>query len=97
MSAAPAPAPVPVPVPVLTAEPQPGDDVLAPGGRRPPVVRIEIPSAFPQLLLRSPRIATAWHAAVRAHFLWALGNGYTVTGFHRDPVTSRSFYVLEQR
>jgi hypothetical protein len=26
--------------------------------------------------------------------MWALGKGYVVTGLHRDPIASRSFYVL---
>lgn len=84
------------PAPILSAEPQPGDDVLEPGDRSPPAVWIEVPSDFQQLLAVSPRAAKAWHEAVRTHFLWALGNDYRVAGFHRDPITGRSFYVLEQ-
>jgi predicted GNAT superfamily acetyltransferase len=38
--------------------------------------------------------AAAWHANVRAHLQWAFAHGYSVTGLHRDAVTSRSFYVL---
>ena len=83
------------PAPLLTAEPQPDDDVLEPGDRRPPTVWIEVPTDFQQLLALSPRAARAWHEAVRAHFLWALGNGYTVTGLYRTPIGARSFYVLE--
>ena len=56
-----------------------------------------MPSDFHQILAVSPRAAKAWHEAVRTHFLWALGNGYAVAGLHRDPITARSFYVLEQR
>jgi predicted GNAT superfamily acetyltransferase len=87
----------PAPAPVLSAEPQLHDDVLEPGDERPGVVWLEVPSDFHHILAVSARAAKAWHDAVRAHFLWGLGNGYTVTGFHRDPVTSRSFYVLERR
>jgi predicted GNAT superfamily acetyltransferase len=85
------------PAPVLTPEPRPNDDALEPGDERPPAVWIEVPSDFHRILAVSPRAATAWHEAVRAHFLWALDSGYTVTGLHRDPVTARSFYVLERR
>ena len=84
----------PAPAPILTAEPQPDDDVLLPGDRTPPSVWIEVPSDFQQLLAESPRAARAWHAAVREHFMWALGKGYVVSGLHRDPIASRSFYVL---
>lgn len=82
------------PAPILTAEPQPDDDALLPGDRTPPSVWIEVPSDFQQLLAEAPRAARAWHAAVREHFMWALGKGYVVTGLHRDPISSRSFYVL---
>lgn len=84
------------PAPVLTLEPQSGDDLLVPGDRRPPTVWIEVPSEFQRLIEQSPRSARAWHGAVRDHFLWALGDGYAVTALHRDPVTSRSYYVLER-
>jgi predicted GNAT superfamily acetyltransferase len=87
----------PAPAPILTAEPQPDDDVLTPGDRTPASVWIEVPADFQKLLATSPRAARAWHAAVREHFLWALGHGYIVTRFHRDAITSRCFYVLERR
>lgn len=93
----PVPAVDPSPAPVLTAEPQPGDDVLVPGHRRPPLLWIEVPSDFQGLLQQSPRNARTWHAAVRTHFLWALDHDYEVKGMHRDPITSRSFYVLSRR
>jgi hypothetical protein len=54
-----------------------------------------VPTDFRQLLARSPALATAWHAALRRHFLWAIDAGYAVTGLHRDPLTSRSFYTLQ--
>ena len=92
-----APRPLATPAPVLTAEPQPHDDVLEPGDSRPPVVWIEVPADFQHILAVSPPAANTWHAAVRAHFLWALGNGYDVAGLHRDPVSPRAFYVLERR
>jgi predicted GNAT superfamily acetyltransferase len=85
------------PAPILTAEPHADDNVIQPGERTPPSVWIEVPFEFQALLGTSPRAARAWHAAVREHFVWALGHGYVVTGLHRDAVTSRSFYVLERR
>jgi predicted GNAT superfamily acetyltransferase len=94
--AAPPPAPA-EPAAILTAEPQPDDDVLMPGDRTPSSVWVEVPSDFQRLLAETPRAARAWHAAVREHFMWALGKGYLVTGLHRDPITSRSFYMLEHR
>ena len=87
----------PAPAPILTAEPQPDDDVLLPGDRTPPSVWIEVPSDFQSLLAESPRAARAWHAAVREHFMWALGRRYVVSCLHRDPITSRCFYVLDRR
>jgi chorismate synthase len=81
--------------PMLTPAPQPGDRLLPGDGRRPPALRIEVPTDFRQLIARSPETAVAWHDALRGHFLWALGAGYVVTGLHRDPLTSRSFYTLQ--
>jgi chorismate synthase len=80
--------------PVLTPAPQPGDDLIEPGDERPPSLRIEVPSDFAQLIARAPATASAWHAALRRHFTWALGDGYAVTGLHRDPRTSRTYYTL---
>jgi chorismate synthase len=81
--------------PVLTVTPQAGDEVVDIGRDRPSLLRIEVPADFRQLLARSPASAAAWHAALRQHFTWALDAGYTVTGLHRDPLTSRSFYTLQ--
>jgi predicted GNAT superfamily acetyltransferase len=81
--------------PVLTHCAQPGDVALDTSSKLPPVVLIEIPTDIQLIIERSPAEAAGWRAAVRHHFEWALGGGYTVTGLHRDPVTSRSFYTLE--
>jgi predicted GNAT superfamily acetyltransferase len=62
---------------------------------RPRHAWLEVPTDFPQLLLDAPALAASWHAATREHFQWAVQHGYAVTGLHRDPVTSRSFYVLD--
>ena len=59
-----------------------------------PAVWIEIPLDIMRLIAESPSVAAMWRIAVRNHFEWALGNGYVVTGFHRDSVASRAFYTL---
>ena len=81
--------------PMLTEEPRPGD-VLASmdEGAHPRTLLLEIPADFHLLAAQASDRAARWHAATRAHFEWALRNGYTVTALHRDPVTSRAFYVL---
>jgi predicted GNAT superfamily acetyltransferase len=84
--------------PVLTAEPRPGDAPASmDDGARPHTLLLEIPADFQLLAVQASDRAERWHAATRAHFEWALLNGYTVTGLHREPVTSRAFYVLEHR
>jgi len=82
--------------PLVTAKAHAGDPVATIGGPMPPRLRLEIPSNFSQLLAERPAEARAWHAATRDHFQWALGSGYSVIGFRRDPATGRSFYLLEQ-
>ena len=86
--------------PVLTPEPRP-DDVIASieDAVRPHTLLLEIPADFQLLAAQAPERAARWHAATRTHFEWALRNGYTVAGLHRDPVTSRAYYVftLQQR
>ena len=81
--------------PLLTPAPQAGDPIIDMKGKRPDALRIEVPADFRQLLSTSPALATAWHAALRHHFTWALGAGFTVTGLHRDAVATRCFYTLE--
>jgi predicted GNAT superfamily acetyltransferase len=83
--------------PVLTLAPQPGDEVLLTDGDLPARIWIEVPTDFQQVLARSHATAAAWHEALRRNFLWALGEGYVVTGLRRDPLTSRSYYTLEAR
>jgi predicted GNAT superfamily acetyltransferase len=84
--------------PVLTPEPRPGDVIASvQDAERPHTLLVEIPEEFQQLAAQASDRAAAWHAATRAHVEWALLNGYAVTALHRDPVTSRTFYVLELR
>jgi predicted GNAT superfamily acetyltransferase len=83
--------------PMLTPAPQAGDEVVDTNRDRPDALRIEVPADFRLLLSRSPALATAWHAALRRHFTWALASGYTVTGLQRDAVASRCFYTLEKQ
>lgn len=82
-------------VPILTPIPRPGDVLVNNASACPPMVWIEIPADIQQVIARAPAEAETWRWSVRDHFEWALGNGYAVTGLHRDPVTSRSFYTLE--
>ena len=82
-----------MPIPVATTEPRDGDvrlDRAAP----PALFGIEIPTDVQQIIGRSPAAAVAWRESVREYFQWGLARGYDVTGILRDPVTSRSFYIL---
>ncbi len=82
-------------LPILTARRRRGDELVTPP-ETPPHILLEIPFDFAQLLARAPEEAAAWHAATREHFTWALGHGYDVAGMHLDPVTARSFYLLDR-
>ena len=84
-----------MPAPMLTRVPADGTLALTDSSPRPPAVWIEIPLDIMRVIAESPDIAAMWRTAVRHHFEWALGNGYVVTGFHRDSVTSRAFYTFE--
>jgi chorismate synthase len=83
--------------PLLTPAPQDGDRLVDTNRDQPDALRIEVPADFRQLLARAPALAKSWHGALRRHFTWALGAGYTVTGLHRDAVASRCFYTLEKQ
>lgn len=82
-------------VPILTCAPQEGDLILAGDSSRPPSVWIEVPSDIVSVMKESPDAAASWRLAVRRSFEWALERGYVATGFHRDAVSSRAFYVLK--
>ncbi|MEP7001240.1 MAG: hypothetical protein ABI969_12225, partial [bacterium] len=88
-------APPTSPCPVATAEPHAGD-MLLDSSSPPSVFGIEVPSDVQQVIARSPGAAAHWRESVRKYFQWGLARGYEVTGIQRDPVTSRSFYILEQ-
>ena len=80
---------------VLTPAMQDGDvqpDLASP----PPALWIEIPSDIRQVFERAPAAAIAWRESVREHFQWALARGYTVMGLQREPVMTRSFYLLRR-
>ena len=80
--------------PILTPQPRTGDVVAHINGpERPATLWLEVP---PDIQRESPASIARWHAAMRAHFEWALRNGYAAVALHRDPLTSRSFYVLER-
>lgn len=79
--------------PVLTVEPRAGDRAATLEDRSATML-LEIPADFQAMAASSPERAARWHAATRINFERALYEGYSVTGLHRDPVTSRAFYVL---
>jgi predicted GNAT superfamily acetyltransferase len=78
--------------PVLTPFPQTGDRRLDEPDA--PIALIEIPTDFQGLVAGSPEAALEWRVAARTHFQWAFRHGYVVTGFRRDQITNRSFYVI---
>lgn len=80
--------------PMLTAFPRLDDYTVSPGDRSPDAALIEIPGDILDVLARSPTSARTWRLAVRDHFQWALAQGYTVTGIHRDAASDRSFYIV---
>jgi len=61
-----------------------------------PAVLIEIPADILGVLSRSTSTAAQWRLGVRAHFQWALSNGYAVAGLLRDPLSDRSFYLVSR-
>jgi chorismate synthase len=81
--------------PVLSPEPRPGDVIASiDNAVHPHTLLLEIPADFQLLAAQAPDRAARWHAATRTHFEWALLEGYAATGLHRDPVTSRAYYVF---
>jgi predicted GNAT superfamily acetyltransferase len=81
---------------LILTETTPSPDALFPGvSQLPNAIWIEVPTDFDQVRAASASTAALWQAAIRRHFQWALRNRYAVTGLHRDPVTSRSFYTLD--
>lgn len=80
--------------PVLTAFPRLGDLTTSGDDCPPDMALIEIPSDVLDVLTRSPASAKTWRLAVRDHFQWALSQGYTVAGIHRDAASDRSFYLV---
>ena len=80
--------------PVLSAFPRDYDRPMPANATTAPSVLIEIPADILGVLARSRSTAGAWRMAVRAHFQWALSNGYSVAGLLRDPLSDRSFYLV---
>ncbi|MEO8336849.1 MAG: hypothetical protein ABI664_17835 [bacterium] len=79
--------------PVMTPEIQDGDRALDQSSP-PAALWIEIPSDIQHVIEHTPSAGASWRIAVREHFQWALARGYEVTELQRDPVASRSFYLL---
>jgi predicted GNAT superfamily acetyltransferase len=88
-------APIASDLPLLTPFPRHGDQLVRVERDRPPLAGLEVPTDFAALLAQTPERAATWHAAVRTHFQWALGSGYSVTALRRDATGARSFYLLE--
>ena len=87
--------PSPTRQPIMSLEVQDGDTLLDPSSP-PPALWIEVPSDIRQVIEQSPSAAAKWRLAVREHFQWALARGYVVKALQRDPVASRSFYLLQR-
>lgn len=84
-------------LPLLTPFPQADDHLVRMDLEHdlPPRAGLEVPVDFPAVLTNTPERGLAWHAATRRHFQWALGNGYVLTGIHRDATGTRAFYLLD--
>ncbi|MDB4891432.1 MAG: hypothetical protein JWL61_3287 [Gemmatimonadetes bacterium] len=81
---------------LMTLEAREGDAVLDPSSP-PSALWIEVPSDIRQVIEQSPSAAAKWRLSVREHFQWALARGYEVKALQRDPVASRSFYLLQRK
>ena len=75
--------------PLLTPFPAP---VEPPARVLPRAVLIEIPSDLQEAVDTS----TAWRAATRRYFQWALQHGYTAVQVRRETKVGRVFYVMER-
>jgi len=82
--------------PVMSAFPRDHDRPMPSNATSTPAVLIEIPADILGVLSRSTSTAAQWRLAVRAHFQWALSNGYAVAGLLRDPLSDRSFYLVSR-
>ncbi|HEV8216965.1 MAG TPA: hypothetical protein VGP95_14055 [Gemmatimonadaceae bacterium] len=82
--------------PVMSAFPRDHDRPMPSSATSTPAVLIEIPADILGVLSRSTSTAEQWRLAVRAHFQWALSNGYAVAGLLRDPLSDRSFYLVSR-
>lgn len=60
-------------------------------------VRIEIPADINAVQRSTPEQAVKWRSSTREAFLRCMALGYEVTGFYRDAITGRCFYVCELR
>jgi len=82
--------------PVMSAFPRDHDRPMPSNATSTPAVLIEIPADILGVLSRSTSTAAQWRLGVRAHFQWALSNGYAVAGLLRDPLSDRSFYLVSR-
>ena len=58
------------------------------------MLRIEIPEDIQLVKAKSMEIGMKWRTATRRAFMWYLSRGYRVTGFYRDPISARCFYLV---
>jgi predicted GNAT superfamily acetyltransferase len=63
----------------------------------PPVLRVEIPLDIVAVRDKAPTEAVRWRSSTRRAFQWALGSGYEVASFARDPGRERGHYVMTRR
>lgn len=59
-----------------------------------PAIRIEVPADVFPAEAAERGAGPRWRQETRRAFQGALGRGYRVRRFYRDPVTNRCFYVL---
>ena len=57
-----------------------------------PMVYVAVPEDIQEVIVATPELARAWRESSREAFLWYLGRGYQVSGFHRGE--DRGFYQL---
>ncbi len=76
-----------------------GEPLTLPAATRPLKERrvtIEIPSEIDEVKKLDLKRAQRWRFDTRAQFLKCFKRGYVINGFATNPVTRRSYYVLEK-
>ena len=65
--------------------------------RREPVIAVDIPTGFTEMLARAPALAAEWRLATRSIFTTYFGRGYTAIDFALDRPSGVGRYVLANR